>query len=134
MEKKLDADAILATLAQLRASLPKTDIPPAPKRPRERPDELLPPDATVEDFEYAAVIDALETAIDEVQAVADAARDRAFEMALDIYYKTEELARDPEQAHLIPHLESMRKAYVQSYGHPVPTKAETDRRRARKKK
>mgnify|MGYP006137632743 CR=1 FL=1 len=32
----------------------------------------------------------------------------------------EELARDPENAHLIPHVEKMREAYLSSYGRPIP--------------
>jgi hypothetical protein len=41
---------------------------------------------------------------------------------LNVYYATEELVKDPANAHLIPHLEAMRKAYEDSYGKPIPPK------------
>jgi len=40
--------------------------------------------------------------------------------ALRIYYAAEELARDPANAHLIPHVEAMRRAYEHDYGVPIP--------------
>jgi len=43
-------------------------------------------------------------------------------MAMKVYYAAEELAKDPEHAELIPHVEKMREAYSSFYGKPIPPK------------
>ena len=128
----MNAQAILARLAEIRALLPLDGIEPVRKKESERMRRM--DLRTQQDFDDAAVLQAVESLTLDVQAIVDNARQRAFESALDIYYKAEELARDPENAELIPHVEEIRKAYERSYGHPVPTKAETDARRAREER
>lgn len=125
----MNAKAILARLAEIRAFLPLEGIEPVRKT---EPERITRMDLrTQQDFDDAAVMHAVESLLADVQAIVDNARQRAFESALDIYYKAEELARDPENAELIPHVAEIRRAYESSYGHPIPTKAETDTRRAR---
>ena len=85
--------------------------------------------ATEEDFAWDTVQEALESFAAEVHAVAQTKRQRLFEKLLDLYYAAEEAIRDPNYAHLIPHVERMRKAYEKGYGHPMPTKEETEARR-----
>jgi len=43
-----------------------------------------------------------------------------YRQALDVYYTAEELARDPEHAHLAAQVEAMRLAHEREYGHPPP--------------
>ena len=125
MQKRMNAEEILARLAKMREGLP------VPQRPRKRPaDKTSRVDArTVEDFEALAVIEALESMADDIQAVIDEKMDKAHEMALDIYYAAVELSRDPEHEHLVAHVKSMEEAYVRSYGRKVPSKEETEARR-----
>jgi len=78
---------------------------------------------TAEEFEYAALADALQSLADDVSASVDHAKAKALEAALQIYYTAEELARDPEHAHLIPHVQQMREACEREYGRPIPPKA-----------
>jgi hypothetical protein len=68
---------------------------------------------------------------DDARALAAAAIESAVEHALDVYYTAEELALQPDHANLIPHVENMRRAYHEHYGRAIPTKEETERRRAR---
>jgi hypothetical protein len=42
--------------------------------------------------------------------------------ALKIYYAAEELAKDPEHAHLIPYVEQMRAIYRRDFGTDIPKK------------
>jgi malate synthase len=124
--QKLNAEEILAKLAEIRSKIPPERL--VPRKPR--PETTSRVDArSVEDFEYAAVLEAVEGLADEVRSSVDAAREQAFEQALDIYYAAEELARDPEHANLIEQVEKMRQAYLSSYGHPIPSKEETEKRR-----
>jgi len=44
------------------------------------------------------------------------------EKALEIYYVAEELAKQPENAHIIPHVEEMQRAYKAEFGKPIPPK------------
>jgi hypothetical protein len=41
---------------------------------------------------------------------------------MEVYYSAEELARDPANAHIIPHVEAMRAAYEKDFGHPIPAR------------
>lgn len=129
MQKRMNAEAILAQLAKMRERLP------VPQRPRPRaPEKTSRVDArSVEDFEAEAVVEALESLAEDIRAIVDEKREKAFEMALDIYYKTEELSRDPENANLLEHVEKMQEAYERSYGHKIPTREETEARRRLKK-
>jgi hypothetical protein len=130
MQKRMNTEEILAKLAEMRASLPPHKSPPRRKAPEgaSRLDVM-----DLEDFEMTAVADAIRDFADEVQAVADEARKNLFEKVLDIYYAAEELARDPEHANMIEHVEAMRAAYQRDYGHPIPTREETEARRARER-
>jgi hypothetical protein len=41
---------------------------------------------------------------------------------LDLFYDLKEAVREPENAHLIEHVEQMRAAYERDYGRPIPAK------------
>ncbi|HEY0141825.1 MAG TPA: hypothetical protein VGF48_13080 [Thermoanaerobaculia bacterium] len=121
--KKLDAEPILRQLAEMRKSIPYLQ----PKPPRPAIDGRAPAidgssHWTEEDFEYAALADGLESLAEDIRLSVDYARAQALEKALEVYYATEELSRDPEHADLIPHVEKMRAAYERDYGHPIPPK------------
>jgi len=119
----MNTEELLGKLAEMRRSIPYLS-----ERPRPENKSLL--DArTVEEFETAAVVDALETLADDVRATIEETTQRAYENALDVYYAAEELARDPQNAHIVPHVEAMRAAHQKSYGKPIPTKEETEERR-----
>jgi hypothetical protein len=128
MEKTLDAETILTKLAELRKRLPGIEQP----RPSSQPSDhrtLFPdgvPVETEEDFEYAAVMEALESFADDVEIVREQAAARAVESALQIYYATEDLARDPANADLIPYVQAMREAYERDFGKPIPPKKPGD--------
>jgi hypothetical protein len=119
--KKLNAELVLRKLAEMRKAIPHLDEAP-PRKPAEGRMTSLDgiPLETEEDFEYAAVIEGLQSLADDITAVVDQKRAWITEQALEVYYKAEELARDPEHAHLIPHVEKMRAAYEQDHGHPIP--------------
>lgn len=106
--KKLDAEPILRKLAEMRKSIPYIDE--APPRPPSDGKTVLEgiPLVTAEDFEYAAVIEALESLAGDLSAVIDQKRARLEEQALEVYYTAEELARDPAHADLIPVVERLR--------------------------
>jgi hypothetical protein len=125
MKKKLDAEAVLKKLAEMRKSIPHIEhVPPRSSADgRMMFDDLAP--QTEEEFEYAAVAAGLESLAADVSSAIEYARAQATEKALQIYYAAEELARDPAHADLIPHVEAMRKAYEKSYGKPIPAKKES---------
>ena len=129
MNKRMNAEEILATLAKIREGIP---VPQRPRKKRAVETTSRVDARSVEDFEALAVIDALESMADDVQAVIDEKMERAHEMALDIYYKSVELARDPEHHELVAHIKNMEEAYVRSYGRPIPSKEETEARRKAK--
>jgi hypothetical protein len=123
MEKRMNTQAVLAKLAEIRRSIPRLNDAP-------RPEKTSRVDAqSVEEFELAAVADALETLGEDLRATIREAEDRLYEQCLDVYYAAEELARDPEHANVIPHVEALRKAHENSYGRAIPTKEETEARR-----
>ncbi|HEX6099767.1 MAG TPA: hypothetical protein VF432_25865 [Thermoanaerobaculia bacterium] len=124
--KRLDAEKILGTLAEIRSSIPH--LKPSPRRPEKTSRVAA---RTMEEFETAAVVDALETLSTDLHAAIEEARTKAYESALDVYYTAEELSHDPAHAEEVrPHLEAMAAAHLSSYGKPVPPKEETERRRA----
>lgn len=120
IKKKLDAEPILRKLAEMRKSIPYIDE--APPRPRSDARATLDgmPLETAEDFEYAAVADALQSLADDLHAVIEQKRAQAEAQALEIYYTAEELSRDPEHAHLIPVVERLREAYRNDHGKDIP--------------
>jgi len=121
--KRIDAAAILSKLAELRKSIPDVgDLPPRPRPGVTDGRTEMFAGATLEDFDLMAVADGLEAFADDIQAVIEQKHAAALVKALEIYYVTEELARNPEHADLIPHVENMRRAYEKQYGKPIPPK------------
>lgn len=74
------------------------------------------------EFETETAADALEALAVEVRSFAGRRMEEALRQALDVYYIAEELAKDPANAELIPHVASMRRAFESQYGHPIPPK------------
>lgn len=129
MPRKMNAEAVLAKLAEMRSKMPFDDE----IRNRKRPEKTSRMEARdLEEFEMLSVADALEDLANDTRAMIDKRMAEAMEKALDVYYTAEELARLPEHAELIPHVENMRAAYQKQYGRPMPTKAETEERRRKK--
>ena len=124
MQKRMNAQEILGKLAELRRSIPHLSNRPRPEK------QSLVEARTMEEFEGAAVLEAVETLADDLRATIEEAEQRMYESALDVYYAAEELAQDPAHADVIPHVEAMRAAHQKSYGRPIPTKEETEKRRA----
>lgn len=123
MQRRMNSEAILAKLAEIRRAIPRLSTTPRPER------KSLVAARTIEEFEAEAVADALEALAEDIQTTVREAEDRLYEQALDAYHVAEELARDPAHADLIPHVEALRKAHQNSYGRPVPKKEETEARR-----
>lgn len=120
-KKKLDAEPILRELAEMRKKIPFLDD----NGPRQTHDGRLPDGRqprTAEEFEYLALADGLETFAADLSSAINRKRAEAMEAALQVYYTAEELARDPEHADLIPHVEKMRAAYLKDFGKPIPPK------------
>jgi hypothetical protein len=124
----MKTEEILEKLAEMRRKIPHLSHRPRPEK------KSLVEARTVEEFESAAVIDALETLAEDVRETIKDAERRMYESALDIYYAAEELARDPAHPEMIPQVEAMRAAHQKSYGFPIPTKDETARRREKEKR
>jgi hypothetical protein len=133
MPQPMNTERLLAELAKVRAAMPlhriRRKLKPKPVSERLNARSLN--TLSMEDFELETVADALETMVEETSAVIEALDESLFEQALDIYYAAEELARDPEHAHLIEHVEKMRRSYEAEEGRPIPSKEETLARRAR---
>lgn len=121
-----DPEKALAALAEIRSKLPLDAV--GARKPRPELDPRL-DGITAEDFAWDAVQEAVESILAEVQSIAQAKRQALLEHILDLYYAMEEASRDPKNAHLIPHVERMRAAYFRDYGHAIPTKEETEKRR-----
>lgn len=130
MQPRFNAEQILATLAKIREKMPLDQFPRA--KPRQRTESDIGPQS-MEDFELLTVAEALESLADDARAIANGATKALIENALDVYYAAEELSHDPEHAELIPQVEKMRQAYESHYGHAIPTKEETERRRRRER-
>ena len=69
-------------------------------------------------LEFAA--DAVGELAAEMRTIIDQRMEKVYQDALEVYYATEELARDPANAHLIPHLEAMRRGHERDYGRAIP--------------
>ena len=121
--RKFDAESVLRRLTEIRKAIPRLENSTPRRTVDGRPPAIggMQP-RTAEELEYAAVAEGLENLADDLRAAIDKAQAEAVEAALQIYYAAEELARDPEHADLIPHVEKMREAYLSSYGRPVPPK------------
>ena len=120
---KLDAEQMLGVLADMRRKIPFLNEG-APRRAAEdgrtRFDGM--PLETAEDFEWAAVVEGIESLADDLSATIERKRAEAMAMAMRIYYAAEEASHDPANAHLIELVEKMRAAYEKHYGRPIPPK------------
>lgn len=116
--KRLDAESILRQLAEIRRAMPR--VAPAAPQPASDGRARGMKSGSEEDFDYAAVADALSSLAGELSAALDQAAAAATENALEVYYAAEELARDPAHAELIPHVERMRAAYERDFGRVIP--------------
>jgi hypothetical protein len=133
----LDVDRLLNTLAEIRKAIPpvlsELAPPPAPEEGRVVAKEIGA--GSVREFEYAAAIEGNESVRKEISAAVEAAEEKLLNDAMNVYFAAEELARDPEHANLIDHVNQMREAYQQSYGTPIPpTRAEWEALKQKKKK
>jgi hypothetical protein len=117
--KKLDAQAVLRKLAEMREAMPKPTKPSKTPRKSEATSRAAGVNS-LEDFDQLAIIDALESMATELDEAIQEKREHAIQSALEVYYNAEELAKDPAHAELIPHVENMRKAYEKDFGRPIP--------------
>jgi hypothetical protein len=121
-KKKIDVEGVLNTLASIRKQIPH--LPAAPPRGETTADAPLPSasEEAMELFEMETLAGALESFAGEVSAAIDDAQQKAMAEAMKIYYAAEELAKDPEHAHLIPYVEQMRAIYRRDFGTDIPKK------------
>jgi len=56
----------------------------------------------------------------EMRTIIDQRMEKLYREVLEVYYAAEELARDPEHADLIPHVEAMRRGHERDYGGAIP--------------
>jgi len=122
-KKKIDVEGVLNTLASIRKQIPH--LPATPPRRETTVDESLPIDSeeAMELFEMETLAVALESFAEEVSAAVEDAQQKAMAEAMKIYYAAEELAKDPEHAHLIPYVEQMRAIYRRDFGKDIPKKS-----------
>ncbi len=121
-----DPEKILAGVAEIRSKLPLDML--GPREPRPELDRRL-DGVTAEDFAWDAAQAATESLLADIEAITQAKRQILFDKVLDLYYAMEEASRDPENAHLIPHVERMRAAYFRDHGYEIPTKEEMEKLR-----
>jgi hypothetical protein len=121
-QKKMTAAEILDELAKLRERLPEEMRRSRP--PKEMSERMSFPASgdAMADFEQQALIDALQSLADDVHAGIEEKRAKMMEKALEIYYVAEELSKQPENAHLLKHVEEMQRAYQSEFGRPIPPK------------
>jgi hypothetical protein len=119
--QKLDAESILQELAAVRRKIPFLESTPRPVEDGRNTFYGMPVQ-TAEDFEWAAVEEAIEALADDLSATLARKQTVMLERALQVYYATEELSRDPKHADLIEHVEKMRAAYEKDFGKPIPPK------------
>lgn len=126
VKQKVDVEGILETLSSMRQKIPMLARNPAKAKP---PVEDTAADMgafvagtpeEMEAFEMETLADALESFADELSESIEMAQQRAMEQAMEVYYAAEELAKDPEHAHLIPYVEEMRKIYRRDFGKDIP--------------
>ena len=134
----IDAEGILRELSKVREAIPERfKSPPTAKKPhKELADDRAfmsgPMDAdALREFDYLAVADGLESVAAEISEAVDRMNAKLVDDALRIYYTAEELSRDPkhaEHAELSARVIEMRDAYQKSYGKPIPSRAEAEKR------
>jgi hypothetical protein len=109
--RKLDATAALRRLAEIRKRMPFLE-----NTPRRGGDGRLTNCRTAEDFEAEALAEGLQNLADDLSAAFQKKEAEALETALRVYYTAEELARDPANAHIVPHVERMREPFPPQLG------------------
>jgi hypothetical protein len=125
-DQPIHAEPILRRCAEIRETIPPEYLDPS-RRPAyegRMESELGFEPATPEEFESFIVHEAVRALVEDLGAAMAGARETARKMALRVYYAGEELARDPQHAHLIPQLEQLRLSYERDYGHPLPPKTD----------
>jgi hypothetical protein len=126
----IDTDALLQAVGELRSAFERTltpDLRAALPKPAAS-DEAAPfmfsavhKQAAMEDFAFESAIETMELLAEQARIVADIKRERAYHLALRIYYAMEDaLAGDPDNAELAEHMENMQRAHLSQYGTPIP--------------
>lgn len=72
------------------------------------------------DFATLAVAETLMALGAKIKAVLARREEELYQKCLAAYYVAEDLARDPQHAELIPHVEALRAAHERDYGRPIP--------------
>jgi hypothetical protein len=121
-ETTMNAEQILAALAEIRAKLPHVKTVSPPPTPPERGSTIAA--EAIADFEGESIAMAAEALAADLRATVAEAQAHALAQALEVYYAAEELSRDPEHADLIPQVEAMRAAYERDFGRPIPPRGE----------
>lgn len=106
----LTSTAFQATMSEAERASLAAARPAPPVRSTMNPEDAL--------LEFAA--DAVGELAAEMRTIIDQRMEKVYRDALEVYYATEELARDPANAHLIPHLEAMRRGHERDYGRAIP--------------
>lgn len=92
----------------------------------EEPEMAHYPAGSREEAMLEFTVEAMQMIADDMEAVLEQRMDRLYRQALEVYNKAEELSRDPNHAHLIVHVEAMRRAHEQEYGYPPPPASATN--------
>ncbi|MGZ5443749.1 MAG: hypothetical protein ACXW31_11345 [Thermoanaerobaculia bacterium] len=79
-------------------------------------------DQALDDFDVLAAADSLQILGDQIHATIQRRAQELYQKCLQAYYVAEDMARDPEHAELVPHVENMRRAHLAQYGKPIPPK------------
>lgn len=74
----------------------------------------------LDDFELLAAADSLRILAEQIETTLARRQQELYEKCVEAYYVAEEMSRDPEHAHLIPHVEGIRRAHLKDYGKPIP--------------
>ena len=119
---RVDAEKILAELADMRARIPFLKDKP-PRKPDPSAMDGRDDAFSLEEFELMAVADGLRAFAEDLNESIEEQQSKLMVKAMEVYYTAVELSQQPEHADLIPHVENMRKAYVKEYGQPPPERA-----------
>lgn len=79
-------------------------------------------DQALDDFDVLAAADSLQILGAQILAMVERREQELYQKCLQAFYVAEEMARDPEHADLVPHVESLRRAHLAQYGKPIPPK------------
>lgn len=120
-EKALDAEALLARLAELRGRLPYADAGGGVVADAEHLG------GNVQEFEAQAVVDGVAVLAGDVDRALQHAHDDSVRDALEVFYALEELARETGREDLNERVAAMRDAYRRSYGCEIPQRGEERR-------